>query len=136
MAYINQEQKKEIAPVIKSILKANGLKGSLSIRNHSTLTLTISEGSIDFIGQVNAARKDRAEREGFDYYPAEGNVDVNVYHYDRTFDAKTAKIIDAIEKALKGEGWFDKSDSMTDYFHVKHYIAINIGKWNKPYKLN
>jgi len=37
--------------------------------------------------------------------------------------------------AMKGPGWFDKSDSMTDYFHVKHYCDINVGKYNKPYFL-
>ena len=31
--------------------------------------------------------------------------------------------------------WFDNSDIMTDYFHVKHYVSINVGQWNKPYIL-
>ena len=35
MAYISQQEKKEIAPVVKGILKEYGLKGTLSIDNHS-----------------------------------------------------------------------------------------------------
>jgi len=29
-------------------------------------------------------------------------------------------------------GWWDKSDTMTDYFHCAYYYDIAIGKWNKP----
>jgi hypothetical protein len=32
-------------------------------------------------------------------------------------------------------GNHDKSDVMTDYFNVGWYIDINIGKWDKPYKV-
>ena len=42
MAYISQEDKKALAPKIKSILKQYGLKGSLSIRHHPTLVLNIA----------------------------------------------------------------------------------------------
>ena len=30
---------------------------------------------------------------------------------------------------------FDKSDPMTDYFHVGYYISVNIGSYDKPYEL-
>ena len=36
---------------------------------------------------------------------------------------------------MKGALWFDKSDIMTDYFHTAYFLDINIGQWNKPYKL-
>ena len=37
-------------------------------------------------------------------------------------------------KAPTSEGeWFDKSDAMTDYFHIAYYTNINAGQWNKPY---
>ena len=36
---------------------------------------------------------------------------------------------------MKGPDWFDKSDAMTDYFHISHYCDINVGRWNKPYFL-
>ena len=30
---------------------------------------------------------------------------------------------------------FDKSDPMTDYFHVGYYISVRIGSYDKPYEL-
>ena len=44
MAYMSQERKSEIAPKVKSILKKFGIKGSLSVRHHSTLSLTLKSG--------------------------------------------------------------------------------------------
>ena len=39
MAYVSQELKARIAPRVKEILSKHGLKGSLSVRHHSTLVL-------------------------------------------------------------------------------------------------
>jgi hypothetical protein len=39
MAYMNQERKARIAPVVKDILKKYHIKGSLSVRNHMVLVL-------------------------------------------------------------------------------------------------
>jgi len=36
MAWMNQERKAALAPAIKAALKKYGLKGSLSVNNHST----------------------------------------------------------------------------------------------------
>ena len=48
MAHVTKEMKAERAGVIASLLKANRLKGSLSVRNGTTLVLTITAGPIDF----------------------------------------------------------------------------------------
>ena len=37
--------------------------------------------------------------------------------------------------AMKGDKWFDKSDSMIDYFHTAWYNDIKIGEWNKPVEI-
>ena len=49
MAYMSQERKQSLAPSIKAVLKKYGVKGTLAVRNHSTLVLNIKSGSIDFI---------------------------------------------------------------------------------------
>ena len=36
---------------------------------------------------------------------------------------------------MKGKKYFNNDEPMTDYFHRSHYTDINIGKYNKPYKL-
>jgi len=63
MAYMSQEKKAKLAPAIKTILKKHGVKGSIAVRNHSTLVVNISKGSIDFGGdriQVNPYLVSRA----------------------------------------------------------------------------
>ena len=131
MAYISQEDKKALAPKIKSILKQYGLKGSLSIRHHSTLVLNIAKGGIDFIAEANKKNKEIADRRGTPMYECEGYIQVNT-HYPETY-GKGSKVLSELVDAMKGPNWFDESDIMTDYFHVAHYVDINIGKWNKPY---
>jgi hypothetical protein len=49
MAYMNQERKQKIATNLKPILAKFGVKGPLSVRNHSSIVLTLKSGSIDFI---------------------------------------------------------------------------------------
>ena len=48
MAYISQADKKELAPAIKKVLKDFGMKGSISIRHHMSLVVTVTEGILDF----------------------------------------------------------------------------------------
>jgi hypothetical protein len=54
MAYMNQERKQARMPEIKRVLKKYGVKGSVSVRNHSTLTVTVTEGSLDILGNFFA----------------------------------------------------------------------------------
>ena len=77
MAYMSQERKAEIAAVVKPILKKYGIKGSLAVRNHSTLVLNIRSGSIDFIGNWNEVVPENSYNS---FTPATTNIDVNVYH--------------------------------------------------------
>ena len=50
MAYISQTEKKELAPAIKKVLKAYGMKGTLSINHYSTLAVNLKGGSLDLLG--------------------------------------------------------------------------------------
>ncbi len=119
MAYVSQEDKKALAPQIKKVLSKYGMKGSISIRHHSTLVVTLQSGEIDF----------------GEYTHGDGYIQVNTYHIENHYKGKAQAFLTELLAAMKGPGWFDKSDAMTDYFHVKHYCDINVGKWNKPYFL-
>jgi hypothetical protein len=135
MAYISQAEKQAIAPAVKSLLKLFGIKGSLSIQNHSTIHLTLTSGIIDFIGSANRMNQERAQARGEVPRVIEDHMDVNVYWIDSHFDGVAAEVLKQAVAVLKGEGWFNHSDIQSDYFHLKHYVSISVGKWNKPYSL-
>lgn len=125
MAYMNQEKKAQVSALLKPILKKYGVKGSLSVRNHMTLVLTITQGSIDFIGNFNRTVDKTVEN----------NIDVNPYWFHDHFSGKAKQCLTEVFRAMKGADWYDRSDAMTDYFDTAYYVDVNIGKWNKPYTL-
>jgi hypothetical protein len=136
MAYMSQEHKARLAPTIKAICKKYGIKASLAVRHHSTLVLTIKQGSIDFIGNSN-------EVCGKDFYQVargftpntSGYESVNPYHYNKHFSGRALEFLQEVIPAMYGPDYFDHSDAQTDYFHCSHYIDVNIGRWNAPYAL-
>lgn len=129
MAYMSQENKKQIAPVVKAICKKYGVKATMAVRHHSTLVLNIKSGKIDFIGNynetVNTMRGDRK---------AEGNIDVNPYWYHDHFSGVAKDFLKEIFGAMNQGNW-DKSDIQTDYFNVGWYVDVNVGSWDKSYEL-
>jgi hypothetical protein len=136
MAYMSTERKQERAPAIKAVLKKYGVKGSLSVRNHSTLVLTIKSGSIDFIGNSNRVCGASHYQVASGFQPnTRGYSDVNPYHYQSHFAGKALKFLSEILPLMYGSDYFDHSDAQTDYFHCSHYVDVNIGKWDKPYIL-
>jgi len=114
MAYMNQEKKSKIAIALKPILKKYGVKGSLSVRNHSSIVLTLKSGKIDF---------------------GSGRDQVNPYWFHEHYEGVAKKFLTEAFKALKSADWYNNSDAMTDYFDIAYYADINVGKWNKPYVL-
>ena len=135
MAYMNQERKAARAPKIKEICKRYGVKATLSVRNHSTLVLTVTQGKIDFIGNYNRVAGERYRNDPLQFRAAKDSIDVNPYWYHEHFNGKALAFLKEIVPAMYGDDYFDDSDIQTDYFHCSHYIDVNIGRWNKPYAL-
>ena len=54
MAYMNQEKKSKIAAALKGVVP-DGWKYSLSVRNHSTIVMTITAAPFDLIGAHKAS---------------------------------------------------------------------------------
>lgn len=135
MAYVSKEMKAQIAPVVKALCKKYGVKGTLSVRDHSSLVLTISQGKIDFIGSVNRKNKEFAEQRGQEPRVVKDHIQVNPYWVSEHYDGVAREFLEQAVAALKGPDYFDDSDIQTDYFHCSHYVDINIGKWDKPYAL-
>lgn len=122
MAYMNQEMKKAIAPVVKNILKKYGVKGTLSVRNHSTLVLNITEGKINFCENYFRDSKNECD-----------HITVNRYWFHEHFDGVSKDCLTEVIEAMNKGNW-NNSRIEVDYFDAGWYIDVNIGKWNKPYK--
>ena len=133
MAYVSKELKAKISPNIKAILKKYNVKGSLAVRNYSTLVLTIKSGNIDFINNFNDTATKRDPSGVKQIRKADGHIQVNEYWYKEHFSGKAVEFFEEIIAAMKGDDWFDDSDSQVDYFHTSHFININVGKWDTQY---
>jgi hypothetical protein len=114
MAYMNQERKAIIAANLKPILKKYGVKGSLSVRDHSSIVLTLKSGKVDF----GSAREQ-----------------VNPYWFQEHYEGIAKKFLTEAFAALKSADWYDRSEAMYDHYDVAYYVDINVGKWSKPYVL-
>jgi hypothetical protein len=133
MAYMSQEHKAKLSPTIKAICKKYGIKATLSVRNHSSLVLTIKQGSVDFIRNYNESILDRDPTGNRHINPADKYIQVNPYWYQEHFTGRAKEFLGEVIPAMYGPDYFDHSDIQTDYFHCSHYIDINIGRWDQPY---
>jgi hypothetical protein len=124
MAYMNQEKKAKIAANLKPILKKFGLKGSLSVHNHTSITLNIKSGSIDFYNDFG--NSDDAKQFG---------IQVNPYWFKDHFVGVSKQALSEIIPAMYSANYYDNSDIQSDYFDTAYYIHVNIGRWNKSYEL-
>ena len=128
MAYMSQEKKAKIAPVVKAICKKYNIKASLAVRNHSTLVLNVKQGDIDFVGNFNQVTGGSLHGN-----PVE-SIQVNPYWFHDHFDGKAKAFLTEVLAAMN-VGNHDRSDIQTDYFDVGWYVDVNIGRWNQPYAL-
>jgi hypothetical protein len=137
MAYMNQEKKAKIQGKLKPILAKFGLKGSLSVRNHSSICLLIKSGPIDFIGNSNetCSRDQYQVAQGFKV-SKETYTDVNPYHYKSHFSGIAKEALDEILPAMYSADYYDESDAMTDYFNTAYYVHVTVGCWDRPYVHN
>ena len=140
MAYMNQEKKAKISAALKPVLKKYNVKGTLSVRNHSSIVLTLKSGKIDFIENfiktdIDSNFGGKMEQHRVDYLRQNKSMDVNTYWFHEHFTGSAKAFLTEALKALKSADWYDESDAMTDYFNTAYYVDVNIGKWNKPYEV-
>ena len=131
---MNQERKQKIAQTLKPILAKYKVKGSLSVRNHSTIVLTLKSGAIDFIGNSNRVCGNDFYQVQRGFKPTTSGYDqVNPYWFQDHYDGDAKAFLTEAFKALKSADWYDESDAMIDYFNIAYYVDVNIGKWDTPY---
>ncbi len=106
MAYMNQEKKAALAPQIKAVLKKYKMKGSIKVRNYSTLVVTVKSGPLDI-----------SSERGLSIMYAHSKT---VKEWGGEREAFIRELLNAMN-----EGNHDNSDIMTDYFDVGHYSQID-----------
>ena len=131
MAYMNQEKKAIIKAAMDKALKARGFKYSLRVDNHMAIVCTIQAGPVDFIGNFKAKTGKTFELPGRDA----GHMQINLYWLEDHFSGEALQVLQECAQALKAAGYYDRSDAMTDYFDTAYYMHLNIGAWDKPYKI-
>ena len=124
MAYINAEDVK----AIRKELKAAFPKFKFGVRKSTSgmrVDVTVKQGPTDFS----------------DIMRGDGYAQINPYHtgmygeHSKFFE----QVLDIIKTApMRGEGynkdgWYDRSDAMTDYFDTAYYMSLNVGDYAKPY---
>lgn len=137
MAYITKDQVKDKTDKIKSIVKKYGCKVSVSGSNSSTITVRFTEGVIDFWQNYVDTMENNGrvfDKEHIEWAKSKGNLKINHYWLDRHYSGEVLKMLNEVLVVLK-EGHYDNSDAMTDYFNCAWYMDIQVGRWDKPYKL-
>ena len=119
MAYVSQEMKKELSVGIKRVLKKYGMKANIGVKNHMSLYVDVMSGPINF-----------------DFSHGEGYSQVNTYWIDDHYKGIAKQFLNELLAEMKGKNYYNNDNAMIDYFDRSHYTDINIGKWNKPYKLD
>lgn len=132
MAYIDQDKKAELAVGIKAVLKKYGMRGTISIRHHMALVVTVKSGSLDIIGNWYETGIKNGDFDNNKEKPT--SLDVNYYYIEEHYTGLVKDFLLELKGAMLGCGWYDNSDIMSDYFDTAWYIDINIGKWDKPYE--
>lgn len=136
MAYITKEQVQVKAIKLKQIAKQYGIKLSVSGSNSSTIKVTIQEGKIDFFSNHYETLNNKQDL--LFVFKVDSKkvhcLQVNHYHLDESFSGVALECLEKIKEVLYEDHW-DESDVQSDYFNCSYYIAIHIGRYDKPYKV-
>jgi hypothetical protein len=138
MAYVSKEMKLNLAPAIKAVLKKFNLKGTISVRNHTSLVVKIKSGPIDFVENLietdlDHMHNDVMSADHIEYLRKRGYVDVNTYYINDRYTGDARQALLELKEAMEGPEFFCHDDIQSDYFYRSHYINILVGAWNKPY---
>ena len=114
-------------------MKGYKIKYTLRVHHHSSIIMTISEGNIDFIKNAQDVIDSRPNRPQYGRLDAK-YMQVNEYWIQDHFTG-IAKDLLLSAKAALSIGNHDRSDIQSDYFDVGWYVNINVGQWDKPYRL-
>lgn len=122
MAYMSQEKKAEIRAELKKVMPKTW-KWSLGVNNHSTLVLNIWSAPVNLVAEM-------VNNTGVGYTGNEVYANVNMYHLDRAFTGERLELFKKIKNVLNN-GNHDRSE-----FDVGWYVEVNLGRFEKPFKVS
>jgi hypothetical protein len=142
MAYVSQEEKKELSVGIKRVLKKYNVKGTIGVHHRSTIVVRLRSGDLDILGNYWEDYTKRVERGQIEPWNQRKEkptyLDVNHHSVDRIYTGEVLNFFNELIAEMKGKDFFDETDIMTDYFHCSHYLNIEVGHYTngKPYIYN
>ena len=137
MAYVSNETKARIASLVKAVLKAYGMTGTIAVsRSRVAIEVNIKGGHLDIVNNFNRTVKAGIAHGEFNVGPR-AYVDatyltVTHHGFGKTFSGAARSFIGDLFNALH-DGNHDNSHIESDYFDVGWYASVNFGKWNAPY---
>ena len=155
MAYISQEEKRELAPAIKAVAKKFGRKVTIGIRNHMDLVVKV-KGAEDIYERLYAktiedrilAGRDRngdSIQDDIDWdAPIDPSVfsrmtyldpelsefghSVNTSWVEENHDEKDHAFLNELHASMHSKDFFIDDDVYTDYFSRSYYTSIELHK--------
>ena len=128
---------KEIASEIRNELKKEFPEYKFSVtKDVHTITVSLMEAPESPFSKMTQW----GSYDGKDYEFDGEYAQLNHYHLAERCNGyyltkSAVKLLEKVVKISNKKNW-DRSDLMTDYFDVNYYFNLQIGKWNKPFKVN
>ena len=155
MAYISQEEKKELAPAIKAVAKKFGRKVTIGIRNHMDLVVKV-KGAEDIYERLYAktieermlAGRDRngdsiqndidwdapidistlSRMTYLDPELSKFGYSINTHWIEENYDEKDHAFLNELHASMHSKDFYNDDDVMTDYFSRSYYTSIELHK--------
>jgi hypothetical protein len=129
MAYITAEQANTKRLALKAAFPT--WRFGVTVRNHSTLTVTIQLAPIDLVANILESGGGRSQML-LERIAEVGYTELNPHNLDWSLNGEA---LDALLKIrdIGMAGNHDNSDSASDYFDVGWYFYIKIGQHGAPF---
>ena len=129
MAYITKEEVAAIRAALKAEFGASW-KFSVTLENYSGVRIAVMESPLDFAAASIGRDADGNRRD-----LSSGHCSINEWRLDSHWSGEALVALQKISEIAHSQGWYDRSDRMTDYFDIAYFIWLSIGRWDKPYKM-
>ena len=155
MAYISQEEKKELAPAIKAVAKKYGRKVTIGIRNHMDLVVKVKgaediyerfyaktieerilagrdktgnsiQNDIDWDAPIDISTLSRMTY--LDPELSKFGYSINTHWIEENYDEKDHAFLNELHASMHSKDFYNDDDVMTDYFSRSYYTSIELHK--------